>query len=615
MTKIYACAACQGEATLRCSQCRQAWYCSKMCQKKDWKQHHQRICRTYKELATIISQCNVNLAHQEYQKAQDAMIREQDASVNAVEITEQEIVEDISTVSQRADEPTALVRIPVPPVPVSSDEPARTGTLSRPFSPMSNETGLTTKCSYTIQNLPNLNCYQMILSHSSFSSTNTNLFLKVMHESDPYSRVAIYSKGSNTCDVLLCCIRFPGRIVHNNDQCPTRIDWNDITTTDQYTATIRLSYQPNSQPMHFTSKKSTPLLSLDDANSLKCRFCHNPLITKSTTINSVGRLPSDRWDDMQDYLQCGDESVVDFGAVASSCAQTGRLLQDETSFVLSRNEACCVVYGMVAYGQEESTPTRDASTHATQTTNDNTQQLDHSWMNTMDPNALIRGSRPWRTAVGGAPLACSLCSCILGTCSAEQPDTFRFWKHRLETTSGSSISEFVSHEMIRYAEQKAIFNFRVVQQDCSSSSRSLLLRLLNWDTMGTDSNNTGEEEVDGCCSLEWRRMVQIVYEETVSSTSSSATETFDKNDPMWMWTQDWCCPPIDTSKDQKDDDTEALFSVSIVNLFIDKEEWHKLRSDLHAGSRFYTDAIRQATIMVKTGKPARSTTGISALIL
>lgn len=36
------CRVCQQTATYRCSKCRQAWYCSRACQVKDWKEHKQQ---------------------------------------------------------------------------------------------------------------------------------------------------------------------------------------------------------------------------------------------------------------------------------------------------------------------------------------------------------------------------------------------------------------------------------------------------------------------------------------------------------------------------------------------------------------------------------------------
>lgn len=42
------CIVCEGvNATLRCSACRTVWYCSKVCQKKDWKAGHKDICANW----------------------------------------------------------------------------------------------------------------------------------------------------------------------------------------------------------------------------------------------------------------------------------------------------------------------------------------------------------------------------------------------------------------------------------------------------------------------------------------------------------------------------------------------------------------------------------------
>ena len=40
------CAVCGAAATQRCSKCKQAWYCSRDCQLRDWKKH-KPICALF----------------------------------------------------------------------------------------------------------------------------------------------------------------------------------------------------------------------------------------------------------------------------------------------------------------------------------------------------------------------------------------------------------------------------------------------------------------------------------------------------------------------------------------------------------------------------------------
>ena len=37
------CKVCKKKATKQCSKCRKVYYCSKKCQKKDWKQHKKNL--------------------------------------------------------------------------------------------------------------------------------------------------------------------------------------------------------------------------------------------------------------------------------------------------------------------------------------------------------------------------------------------------------------------------------------------------------------------------------------------------------------------------------------------------------------------------------------------
>ncbi|GAX10458.1 hypothetical protein FisN_21Lu182 [Fistulifera solaris] len=39
---------CRTRAKYRCSDCQKVWYCSQMCQEKDWKLHHKDLCPIYK---------------------------------------------------------------------------------------------------------------------------------------------------------------------------------------------------------------------------------------------------------------------------------------------------------------------------------------------------------------------------------------------------------------------------------------------------------------------------------------------------------------------------------------------------------------------------------------
>src|SRR5580704_15856692 len=39
--KLYHCGVCEQKTKSRCARCRQVYYCSQSCQKKDWKSHKQ----------------------------------------------------------------------------------------------------------------------------------------------------------------------------------------------------------------------------------------------------------------------------------------------------------------------------------------------------------------------------------------------------------------------------------------------------------------------------------------------------------------------------------------------------------------------------------------------
>ena len=289
---------------------------------------------------------------------------------------------------------------------------------------------------------------------------------------------------------------------------------------------------------------------------------------------------------------------------------------------------------------------------------------------------MLRGSRPWREAVGGATLACSCCASRLGFAATEAPDSYRLLKHelvllvgkdddddepprRLTATSRTravplqTISAFVAHEMVRYAETKAIFTFVVRQEETSQEKRAapqlLFLRLVSWDTAAATSNRNLVAALPACCpdekdgsfrNLPWRRVCKIIFEETTGGdgTSHSSDGQHDPSSSLWAWTtaSDWCCPPatppppssrsssINISGSARQDDlaqqeteptpTESpslqlpqstTSSSSLVRLCLSRNEWHALRQELQESSRHcYSREVVRATVAAKMGPTA-----------
>ena len=247
-----------------------------------------------------------------------------------------------------------------------------------------------------------------------------------------------------------------------------------------------------------------------------------------------------------------------------------------------------------------------------------------------DLPATVRGDRSWREAVGGACICCSLCCSPLGYASVASPVTYRLLKHRLSvsladnttTARVSDCASFLARELIRYAEAKAIFTFiiAVESQDgkTNMATRSLLLRLVSWDT----TLSTRFESKDNQ-RLHWEPVAKIVYEETWDKSRSGNGSDVT----TWVWGGvDLCCTP-QKANDKSDDITsndpatggEGLVprKVSSVRLQLPHDEWLEVRKALIEGSRMFPKAVADATILAKLGRfgIASNNLGLTAIPL
>ena len=185
----------------------------------------------------------------------------------------------------------------------------------------------------------------------------------------------------------------------------------------------------------------------------------------------------------------------------------------------------------------------------------------------------------------------------------------RLFKHRLQVCSSAadstfkpllSISVFLAHEMIRFAEVKAIFAFRVRQ---ASHRKSLVLKIISWDNMvATSDKSTTTTSLSSVHDLHWSRMVQIVYEERVDVEDAG-----DAN-ALWVWNTDWCCEPLEDEDQEKAKSGNA--PVSAVSLVLETDEWCELHDELTQGSHFFAAEMAAATVMAKTGSDRGRLTAI-----
>ena len=399
----------------------------------------------------------------------------------------------------------------------------------------------------------------------------------------------------------------------------------------------------------------------------------------------------DEDDDMLDYIMCYPGQVFQppVPPVINQDQQVEAnrrrlelqrvLWEDESMAVLSANvvedTAVCVVawagYGEVDSESSENQPTATRATIEPDEDDPNHQNKVKSVndpVNQQSTSAVVRGRRPWRDSVGGATLTCSRCASVLGF--APDPETRRLLKHRIAWSWGPSessgwqgtgdrvqeraplanratnlasavpdgvygplptIATFVAHQMIRYADTKAIFTFAIYSDDTdwqhSNSTTVLVLRLLRWNVPATTSDYCDFTMEDGAtengkqrgggmiCQPQWRNMAQILFEETQVDLPRHATRG---NQPMqWTWANDWCClapsstpPPVTKSSSPATTLSESVHNNnnnntrmdwnagrSLVELYLPNSEYHELWQILQHSSQYFSPSVKEATIL------------------
>lgn len=535
---------CGTAARLRCTKCRQEWYCSVDCQRSDWKRHRLE-CRALgaaKELTKLVQGSTMDQAHEDFYRAKDEVER----------ILEDKQREAASEKRQAKANPAKLRRTAC-----TSAVKEQSRLKKGPCKQDDPEIWLHSDLELSIQDMSNLSCYQLQLKGLATAELETSL-LTISGQQTTFS---LRSSSSKLLD-----IRLPG-IITSVQAFPV----------DDENLSIRLAYVPRSFDDAQFSDRPHCSIQPSAISTLSCRYCQSQLIS-DCNIQRVQPLPSGRWEDMTDYLQCyPGQPVVDIGA--TTCVPSlDTAFEDDACIVLDARYFSSTVSVVPATGYGEDA-TDDEAAEST------------------DTSAECRGRRPWRALVVGATLTCSVCMATLGY--AADPESMRLLKHRVQWggPSHATVMDFVAHEMIRYAETKAIFAFEVRQEN---DEDSLWLRLISWDGKAA---TIGDGVTDAQGKLQWKRLVQIMFEQT--TRQSSTTEPSE-----WLWTTDWCCAP-DKEEKQGPENTPP----SVVQLCLEQIEWLAVKDALVRGSSFHPATVREATIMAKTGRKPRNTTGLAAVLL
>jgi HECT-like Ubiquitin-conjugating enzyme (E2)-binding len=315
------------------------------------------------------------------------------------------------------------------------------------------------------------------------------------------------------------------------------------------------------------------------------------------------------------------QATIDFTTASTNEAQVGAVLVDTNAIILHQNDvgpALCVL-AVDGYGEELALqPSHEEGSYASPFA-----KVADELGN--DSPATLRGPRAWRDAVGGGTICCSQCCAVLGFASVTSPDTFRLLKHRLilldqvsdSVQSVMSCASFVAHEMIRYADTKAIFTFVLERNERRTSHnqgkqrRLLMLKLLSWDCQFASSHGVTKSDsgVSAANNPQFQKAAKLIWEEAWVDVDRQVEGEDLTN---WTWGgADICCLPraaqstaASGGSAEKEDQGAVLeeSSSSSVTLPLDEDEWDDVLVSLRTGEGIFSDDVVRATVFAKLGR-------------
>ncbi|GAX25852.1 hypothetical protein FisN_6Hh110 [Fistulifera solaris] len=512
------CHICRTLCQQRCQRCRSTYYCSIECQKKDWKKH-RKVCKqeqaveAWKELCQIVASSTAAEANRGFHQARDELIQQQQIE---------------------KDEPRQKTQ---------RQERSHSQTPASPDETKSAESSLPRyqgKLSYSIEKMPNLFMYQVIVS------------IPITH---PFTADSCRTEivGGSILTVQLSSSEPIVQISFPHPKLSMVGQARAVDLVDDNHRALYIRLVDTDQSMDSTARDRL-FVPANDASKVSCRSCRQRLFPENT-IHNVLWMPSSRWEDMADYLTCLDPTNTAVETLSSPMGVGKRhhILQDTTTLVVHVEDvldtSVCVL-AVPGYGQED---TMEES---------NTQ---NTWMQTRI----------------GATLTCSQCSDVIG--EASNVDTFRFFHHKLccNEQPVSTLSTFLATEMVRHAETQAVYSFGIVHP----THRLLLLQLVSWESEVAYSHESLVDSQE-LHELQWRKVAKIMFYETIEAELAVTS-------PRLLWQTDWCCDPVTNSMPNN--------NTNIIKLYLNATEWTKLKDELTELSLKQVREIADATVVAKTG--------------
>ena len=425
-----------------------------------------------------------------------------------------------------------------------------------------------------------------------------------------------------------------------------------LITADKDSIILCLPYQSDGSTGESPDLIGTSTqIKIDRLNYVACGACGNSLLHKeglSPTQNRIKKvlpLPTGYWDEITDYLSCYEgvgtlphrsraeetqgnwikfivvftnrlfvqflqDPIISLSS-SSTHAKTGVVFEDGCSYLMHKDDLAesVSVLEIDGYGREPRTDLVEPE--STQVHDEILQEQDAL-------EELIQMETDWRDLIGGSTLCCNSCQSILGCAAVENTNNLRLYKHRLahrEPTNGRlkkgdfvgderrtfTCATFLAHEMVRYAESKAVFNFAVIslhpKLQGSRTKKVLHIRLVSWSSTAALCDR-GEH------FFHLDEAIKVIFEE-LEYSQWVAFESGNPDDMPFSFLSklDLCCYP----EEQNSNGSQTTLKPRTLRIHLEYQDWDVLRQTLRTNADFFPESISHATIKMKLGRHSSKT--------